>query len=115
MQHIDQEARYQATGLTTAQRDQIIADLRGKKWPQRRIAKAVGVSQPAVHYAFLRLDGVRRQRCKYGMCEVCWDDASVNQDGLCAECRGETKQPPPPPVYENVFDCTLTAQQAIYG
>jgi transcriptional regulator len=50
-QHIEREARYETTGLTTLQRDELILKLRRKGWTQTKIARYLGMTQPAVHYA----------------------------------------------------------------
>lgn len=91
-QHIEREARYEATGLTDAQRDQMILELTRKKWSQHRIAKKLGLTQPAIHYALIRLSGGTRNRAKSGVCDLCWRDFpadQLNRDGLCSECEKE--------------------------
>jgi len=60
-QHIEREARYETTGLTTLQRDEVILKLRRKGWTQTKIARYLGMTQPAVHYALLRLAGKKRR------------------------------------------------------
>jgi hypothetical protein len=60
-QHIEREARYEATRLTTKQRDQMIWQLRRKGWSQVKIARHLGMTQPAIHYALNRLAGIPRR------------------------------------------------------
>lgn len=48
--HIEREARYEATGMTELQRDQLIVRLRRRGWTQARIAKELGMSQPAISH-----------------------------------------------------------------
>jgi len=87
-QHIAQEDRYEATGMTTIQRDKKIAELHRRGLSQHTIAKRLGITQPAVHYALLRLSGKERPRTKYNQCE--WCDARVPAgtliNGCCDEC-----------------------------
>jgi len=61
-QHIEREARYEQTRLTTKQRDQLIWSLRRRGWSQVKIAKHLGMTQPAIHYALNRLMGKPRRQ-----------------------------------------------------
>lgn len=89
-QHIERQARYEETGMTSVTRDQLILRLRRKGWTIQRIANHVGLTTPAVHYALKRLTGVKRNRAPaVEMREGCWDDVpagGLNRDGLCAVC-----------------------------
>ena len=60
-QHIEREARYAQTGMTGLQRDQLIWELHRRRWSQAKIAKQVGMTQPAVKYALDRLAGKPRR------------------------------------------------------
>ncbi len=71
-QHIEREARYEQTGLTSLQRDEMILALRRRGWSQRKISRYPGITQPAVHYALTtRLAGKPRVQARYEMCDVC--------------------------------------------
>lgn len=113
-QHIEREARYEATGMTTEQRKQRIAELHAQRWTQRRIAAELNISQPAVCKAIQRLEGRRPEPAKYGMCVNCWDDGRLNREKLCAECGIPDPLPPRPEPFLNVDLTGLTAFQAIY-
>lgn len=88
-QHIGGEARHTLTGLTTAQRDEIILALHRRKWTQRQIAKHLNITQPAVKYAIDRLTSKQRQRTSYEVCDGCganFAKEKINRDGLCPDC-----------------------------
>lgn len=88
-QHIGREARYETTGTTDSQRDELIWKLHQQGWKQRQIAAHVGLSQPAVKYAIDRLMGKARIRTKYDLCDGdCGRTLPVDQlsEGLCDEC-----------------------------
>lgn len=89
-QHIEREARYATTGMTGPQRDQLIIELRRRGWAQHKIAKQLGITQPAVKYALDRLAGKKRQRTNYEICDGCGNSFprdQVNRDGLCEGCN----------------------------
>jgi rubredoxin len=100
-QHIERQARYAATGLTPAQRDQFIWEWHraGKSFAQ--IGKHLGMSKSACKYIFDRLSGTPRVQKQSAMCQGCWDSFyrdQLNSDGLCPECsEGVGEKPPPPP------------------
>jgi transcriptional regulator with GAF, ATPase, and Fis domain len=63
-QRIEREARFEQTGITGLQRDKIILDLKRRRWSEAKIAKAVGMTPAAVHYALKRLTGKPRPRAR---------------------------------------------------
>lgn len=88
-QHIEREARHTLTGLTTAQRDEIILSLHRRKWTQRQIAKHLNITQPAVKYAIDRLVSKQRSRSTYKVCDGCggnFAQEKINRDGFCPPC-----------------------------
>ncbi len=91
--HIEREARYTATGLSPAQRDERIWQLYHLGWSQRQIMKQVGMTQAGVSHALKRLKGIARKRATYRMCAgECGDNYPIEQldvHGLCGECREE--------------------------
>lgn len=93
-QHIERQARYEQSGVTTAERDRIIAALHNRGYSQRQIAKHLGITQPAVHYRLLHLAGKERNRARYDMCDSCGENVEkteLNADGLCPECVSEDR------------------------
>lgn len=92
-QHIEREARYAQTGLTSGERDKLILQLNAKGYSQAKIGRYLGLTQPAIHYALQRLSGTapRKKSVRMDMCEGCWDDFPADQlngDGLCSACQG---------------------------
>jgi DNA-binding NarL/FixJ family response regulator len=94
-QHIEREARYESTRLTTDQRDQTIWNLHRRGWTQRQIAKHLKMTQPAVKYAIDRLADKKRRRDSYEVCDGCgasFAKNKIDRDGLCRDCRPEGRQ-----------------------
>jgi hypothetical protein len=88
-QHIEREARYAATGLTPAQRDQLIWTLHRRGVSYEKIGKRLGMSKSACKYIFDRLSGISRVQKQSDMCQGCWGSFSrdqLNRDSLCTEC-----------------------------
>jgi hypothetical protein len=86
---IDREDRYEATGMTTMQREQVIARLHKKGLSQHKIAAKLGITQPAVHYTLLKLSGQQRNRAKYDICDWCDKNVpkgALDANGCCEEC-----------------------------
>jgi hypothetical protein len=63
-QHIEREARFELTGMTDLQRDRTILNLYRRRWPQRDIAAALGMTPAAIKYAIDRLTGTPRRQSK---------------------------------------------------
>jgi hypothetical protein len=88
--HVPREDLYEATGLTSPERDQLIISLRRKGKTQQQIARATGLTQSGVHRALMRLAGKRRRAtASLELCEGCWDEtprSRLNRDGLCPAC-----------------------------
>lgn len=85
-QHIDREAAYGRCGMTVAQRDAYVRQLRKRGFKLREIAKVTGLS---VSYVGEILTP-RGPRVRTKFCEGCWGDfpsTELNRDGLCPECR----------------------------
>lgn len=86
-QHIERESRFEATGLTPAQRAAYVKRLSAAGWSVRRIAKAVKMSPTGVQYILKP----RSELVRYVMCEGCWGTVpakALNADGLCSDCVG---------------------------
>jgi hypothetical protein len=62
--HIERTARYEQTGLSPVERDELILKLRGKGWTQAAIAARVGMTQVGIHHALNRLAGIPRKPSK---------------------------------------------------
>lgn len=88
-QHIDRGGRAEKTGVTEAQRDQLILRMHGANWSQRKIAKALGMTQPGVKYAIDRLTNKQRVQVKRDICDDCGQSWPKNDivEGLCPECQ----------------------------
>lgn len=88
--HVEREHRYVATGMTPLERDALIWALRRKGWSQAKIAHRLGMTQPGIHYALVRLAGKQRPQTQgLDMCEGCWQDVprdQLDRDGLCGQC-----------------------------
>jgi hypothetical protein len=59
---VEGEARYEMTGLSPVERDELIVKLRNKGWSQAAIAQRLGMTQPGVLYALRRIAGIPRKR-----------------------------------------------------
>jgi transcriptional regulator with XRE-family HTH domain len=89
-QHIEREARYEATGLSPAQRKEYVRQLMNRGWSERQIASRLGIGASTAHYICAELKGRPRQSVSLRMCEGCWGDFPKDQlgpTGLCPECR----------------------------
>lgn len=60
----DAENRYELTGLSPVERDELIVKLRKQGWTQAAIATRLHMTQPGVLYALQRLAGRPRKRPK---------------------------------------------------
>lgn len=88
--HIEREALAEQTGLTTAERDRLIAELYRKGWSQHKIGARLGISQPGVHYALKRLAGQPRTQTRYRVCQGCGGTVTIDElgpSGLCDFCE----------------------------
>jgi DNA-binding NarL/FixJ family response regulator len=88
-QHIEREARYEQTGMTGLQRDQLILRLRSRGYSQAKIAHHLGMTQQAISYALMRLAGKSRRYSTTEVCDGCqrsFPKEQINIDGFCAGC-----------------------------
>ena len=62
--HIPREQLYEETGMTALQRDRLIMKRHRQGWTQSRIAKELGMTQPAISLAVARLTGKAKPKKK---------------------------------------------------
>ncbi len=87
--HVERESRYEATGMTESERNQLIWTLSRRGWTQAKIAARVGVTQQGVSYALQRMMGKPPRSVRYEMCDACGLNFPRNQIdgwGLCPSC-----------------------------
>jgi IS30 family transposase len=75
--------------MTEGERDEMILRLHDAHWSQRKIARHLGMSQPAVLQSIKRLTGIRRVQIRWAVCDGCGANFPKDQitDGLCPECQ----------------------------
>jgi len=89
-QKMEREARFEATGLTPAQRLEYVRRRVNAGWSERQIARALGVCPATAHHLVHEVrTGQKRVSIRQAMCEGCWEDfpaKQLNRDGLCPDC-----------------------------
>ena len=86
--HIEREADYARTRLTSLTRDQRILELRRRGMTQARIGQEVGLTQQGVHLALARLAGRPRRQPPRDVCDGCGASVLKSRldDGWCLDC-----------------------------